>query len=181
MRKKNLVKKAPNYKAAYITMIVVAVFTTIVLVIPGILGGIPEAAGFGLFFLVIELLFIHSWRREYMRNKERAISIVVYEIIDEQREIKTLILKKEKLEVHRHRLFGETKECSIDPGLAAVDIRRSSFYGRKDLSSIRTKKYPFIARFLDEEVGGHIFWIDRDVDAEILDSYVKRNKGIKTF
>ena len=181
MRKKDLVKKAPNYKAAYIAMIVVATFTTIVLVIPGILGGIPEAAGLGIFFLLIYLMFIHSWRREYLRNKDRAQSIVVYEIIDDQKEIKTLILKKNKLEVHKHRFFGDTKECSIDPKLAAADIRRSSFYGRKDLSAIRTKKYPFIARFLDKEAGGHIFWIERDVDAEMLDSYVKRSKGIKAF
>jgi len=107
--------------------------------------------------------------------------IAVYEMVGVKKHARVLILKDDCIEICKWRGLWDTKEYEIDSKSARIEIKRSNYYGRKDFADLRCSKYPYLAKLSDKVAGCHIFWIDRDVDAEILENYIKRTKGISAF
>lgn len=103
------------------------------------------------------------WRKTMPKQE-----MVVYEIVRDKKIPKILKIENENIAVCRGGYIRRQKEYEIDIKKARMQIKRSMYFGRKDFAIFRDSRYPYIMRAVDTESREHVFWVDKDRDAEEL-------------
>lgn len=107
--------------------------------------------------------------------------IIAYEMIGDKKALRVLRLKPSCIEVRRGGWFSRKLEYTLDTKASKYQMKKSGYYGRKELAPFCNGYYPHVIRIIDKTAGVHIFRVDRDLDAEVFDNYIRREKGITAF
>lgn len=100
--------------------------------------------------------------------------MVVYEMIRDKKIPKILKVENETITICRGGYIRRQEEYQIDIKTARIEIKRSGYFGRKDFAIFRDSCYPYVMKAVDKDRRQHVYWIDKDTDAEKLARCVVR-------